>query len=80
MFFSARLRIPIDVALSAAGATSSAIATPTDVLKVRMQVHGRGMGDQMGLVGCFRQIYQQEGIAGLWRVRSIVIFIGHVLQ
>lgn len=51
-----------------AGAVSSAIATPTDVLKVRMQVHGRGMSDQMGLAGCFRQIYQQEGISGLWRV------------
>lgn len=51
-----------------AGAISSAIATPTDVLKVRMQVHGRGMSDQMGLIGCFREIYHQEGISGLWRV------------
>lgn len=50
-----------------AGAISSAIATPTDVLKVRMQVHGRG-SDQVGLIGCFREIYQHEGIPGLWRV------------
>lgn len=51
-----------------AGAISSAIATPTDVLKVRMQVHGRGT-EQIGLIGCFREIYQYEGIRGLWRVR-----------
>lgn len=50
-----------------AGAVSSAIANPTDVLKVRMQVHGRGT-DQIGLYGCFRQVYQYEGIAGLWKV------------
>lgn len=54
--------------MSLAGAISSAIATPTDVLKVRMQVHGRGMSDQLGLIGCFREIYHQEGISGLWRV------------
>lgn len=50
-----------------AGAISSAIATPTDVLKVRMQVHGRAM-DQVGLIGCFQEIYHNEGISGLWRV------------
>lgn len=53
--------------LSLAGAISSAIATPTDVVKVRMQVHGRG-ADQSGLIGCFREIYHNEGISGLWRV------------
>lgn len=50
-----------------AGAISSAIANPTDVLKVRMQVHGRGT-DKMGLIGCFREIYHYEGISGMWRV------------
>lgn len=50
-----------------AGAISSAIATPTDVLKVRMQVHGRG-SDHVGLIGCFREIYHTEGVSGLWRV------------
>lgn len=49
-----------------AGAVSSAIATPTDVLKVRMQVHGRGT-EQRGLFGCFVQIYRLEGVRGLWR-------------
>ncbi|XP_017841152.2 LOW QUALITY PROTEIN: mitochondrial uncoupling protein Bmcp [Drosophila busckii] len=49
-----------------AGAISSAIANPTDVLKVRMQVHGKGT-DQMGLMGCFKEIYKFEGMRGLWR-------------
>lgn len=50
-----------------AGAVSSAIANPTDVLKVRMQVHGRGT-ENIGLFGCFQQIYKHEGIPGLWKV------------
>lgn len=50
-----------------AGAISSAIANPTDVLKVRMQVHGRG-SHEMGLVKCFHEIYVHEGVRGLWRV------------
>ncbi|XP_049295604.1 mitochondrial uncoupling protein Bmcp [Anopheles funestus] len=49
-----------------AGAISSAIANPTDVLKVRMQVHGRGTSD-VGLLRCFREIYVHEGLRGLWR-------------
>lgn len=49
-----------------AGAISSAIATPTDVLKVRMQVHGRGT-DKIGLLGCFREVYKNEGVSGLWK-------------
>lgn len=50
-----------------AGAVSSAIATPTDVLKVRMQVHGKG-SEHFGLFGCFNEIYRLEGVRGLWRV------------
>ncbi|XP_013147161.1 PREDICTED: kidney mitochondrial carrier protein 1 isoform X2 [Papilio polytes] len=46
-----------------AGGLSSAIANPTDVLKVRMQV-----GDEKrNLVRCFVSIYRAEGYAGLWR-------------
>ncbi|XP_047042183.1 mitochondrial uncoupling protein Bmcp [Helicoverpa zea] len=46
-----------------AGGLSSAIANPTDVLKVRMQV-----GDEKrGLVRCFGEIYRLEGLRGLWR-------------
>ncbi|EDS36958.1 mitochondrial carrier protein [Culex quinquefasciatus] len=49
-----------------AGAVSSAIANPTDVLKVRMQVSGKGTNNA-GLVRCFKEIYVYEGVRGLWR-------------
>lgn len=49
-----------------AGAVSSAIANPTDVLKVRMQV--QGTTGNIGLVDCFKDVYTHEGISGLWRV------------
>lgn len=49
-----------------AGALSSAIANPTDVLKVRMQV--QGAVSHGGLVACFKDVYTKEGVAGLWRV------------
>lgn len=47
-----------------AGMLSSAIANPTDVLKVRMQVHGH----HHSLTSCFQDVYYHEGIGGLWRV------------
>lgn len=64
-----------------AGAISSAIANPTDVLKVRMQVHGNGGGGRAAVTGAaaepclhnvnlfraFHNIYQYEGMKGLWR-------------
>lgn len=50
----------------AAGAISSAIANPTDVLKVRMQVHGKG-SQQKSIWHCFHEIYKYEGTKGLWR-------------
>lgn len=48
-----------------AGASSSAIANPTDVLKVRMQVHGKG-SDQT-LYKHFYEIFVTEGVRGLYR-------------
>ncbi|CAG4991550.1 unnamed protein product [Colias eurytheme] len=46
-----------------AGGLSSAIANPTDVLKVRMQ-----MGtEKRNIVRCFVSIQRAEGWAGLWR-------------
>ncbi|RZF43034.1 hypothetical protein LSTR_LSTR001212 [Laodelphax striatellus] len=48
-----------------AGIVSSAIANPTDVLKVRMQVLGGR--DGASLVSCFLDVYRHEGITGLWR-------------
>lgn len=55
-----------------AGMVSSAIANPTDVLKVRMQV--LGSQSQRGIVGCFQDVYHQEGVAGLWRVSCLLIY------
>jgi solute carrier family 25 protein 14/30 len=51
---------------------SSAIANPTDVLKVRMQI--LGSQSQRGIVGCFQDVYQEEGVAGLWRVSKLLIY------
>jgi solute carrier family 25 protein 14/30 len=48
-----------------AGAVSSAIANPTDVLKVRMQV--QGSHGNVSLIDCFKDVYTHEGISGLWR-------------
>ncbi|XP_022914444.1 mitochondrial uncoupling protein Bmcp [Onthophagus taurus] len=48
-----------------AGSFSSAIANPTDVLKVRMQVEGTT--GNISLFACFKNVYYQEGISGLWR-------------
>lgn len=49
-----------------AGMVSSAIANPTDVLKVRMQV--LGVQAHRSLLQCFQDLYKHEGIEGLWRV------------
>ncbi|XP_011506134.1 PREDICTED: kidney mitochondrial carrier protein 1 isoform X2 [Ceratosolen solmsi marchali] len=53
------------VCAAIAGAISSAIANPTDVVKVRMQV--TGVEANLTLYGCFQDVYQYEGIRGLWR-------------
>lgn len=50
----------------AAGAISSAIANPTDVLKVRMQINGDKTASR-NMVRAFRDIYRNEGSRGLWR-------------
>jgi len=52
---------------------SSAIANPTDVLKVRMQI--LGSHSQRGIMHCFQEIYLEEGVAGLWRVSYLLIKI-----
>lgn len=56
-----------------AGMLSSAIANPTDVLKVRMQI--LGSHSQRGIMHCFQEIYLEEGVAGLWRVSYLLIKI-----
>lgn len=52
-----------------AGAVSSAIANPTDVLKVRMQILGV---QAQGLRGAALDLYRHEGLGGLWRVSVLV--------
>lgn len=56
-----------------AGAFSSAIANPTDVLKVRMQVQGIRV-HSVGLLRCFKDIYKNEGVSGLWRVSCLLFW------
>uniref|UniRef100_A0A0B6Y7I0 Solute carrier family 25 member 7 n=1 Tax=Arion vulgaris TaxID=1028688 RepID=A0A0B6Y7I0_9EUPU len=49
-----------------AGITSSTIANPTDVLKVRMQARGASATNE-NMFYSFVNIYKQEGVSGLWR-------------
>lgn len=63
------------VCAALAGAISSAIANPTDVVKVRMQVTGNDTN--VSLFTCFRDVYEHEGIRGLWRV--IYIFFKYII-
>ncbi|KAG5347220.1 KMCP1 protein, partial [Acromyrmex charruanus] len=53
------------VCAALAGAISSAIANPTDVVKVRMQVNGNERN--ISLFTCFQDVYRYEGVRGLWR-------------
>ena len=57
----------VSLVLSFPGVVSSSIANPTDVLKVRMQAANDSVR-QKGMLRCFADIYQQEGVRGLWRV------------
>lgn len=60
-----RLGINVFCAVTA-GVVSSAMANPTDVLKVRLQ-SGRSDFKEKSLLQAFISIYNQEGIQGLWR-------------
>lgn len=64
------------VCAALAGAISSAIANPTDVVKVRMQV--TGSNSNLSLFGCFQDVYQHEGISGLWRVCKLIIHFNNI--
>jgi len=48
-----------------AGSVSSAVATPTDVIKVRMQA--RATGGLGGFLTVARDIARSEGVGGLWK-------------
>lgn len=73
----------------AAGAISSSLCNPTDVLKVRLQAQTEGTvsHQQKNMLSMFIDIYHQEGFKGLYRVRKIVkifyimsIIISSVIQ
>lgn len=64
------------VCAALAGAISSAIANPTDVVKVRMQVTGGTTN--ISLFTCFQDVYKHEGIRGLWRVIYIFLIYCHL--
>lgn len=49
-----------------AGIVSSAIANPTDVLKVRLQAK-TDINDKESMLHAFGRIYKEEGVKGLWR-------------
>lgn len=55
-----------------AGAISSSICNPTDVLKVRLQAQTKGTVNQRqrNMMSMFVDIYRQEGLKGLYRVRK----------
>eukprot|EP01135_Chromosphaera_perkinsii_P002443 Nk52_evm49s223 gene=Nk52_evmTU49s223 len=53
-----------------AGVTSSSIANPTDVLKIRMQAQsssGGGGNAREGMFAVLKRAYQSDGFFGLWR-------------
>ena len=53
---------------AASGVVGQFIASPTDLIKVRMQASGRGQGPKYnGIMDAGRQIVQQHGIKGLWK-------------
>lgn len=60
-----RLGINVFCAVTA-GVVASAMANPTDVLKVRLQ-SGRKEFKEKSLLQAFISIYNQEGVQGLWR-------------
>eukprot|EP00300_Choanocystis_sp_HF-7_P041832 c8617_g1_i1.p2 GENE.c8617_g1_i1~~c8617_g1_i1.p2 ORF type:complete len:303 (+),score=56.20 c8617_g1_i1:152-1060(+) len=58
------------VAGAAAGAISSAVCNPTDLIKVRLQADGMSAGSTpryRGMWDAFRTIVRAEGVTGLWK-------------
>ena len=60
-----------------AGAIASAIANPSDLMKVRLQTDGMAKDEAgkllpkryTGMVNCFMTIVKEEGVLALWTVR-----------
>ncbi|OXA50968.1 Kidney mitochondrial carrier protein 1 [Folsomia candida] len=55
-----------------AGMASSALANPTDVLKVRMQAAAGPTSSHTTIFQAFRKIYKFEGVKGLWRRAGVI--------
>lgn len=45
-----------------------------------MQVSGTTGGPNIGLVNCFKDVYTQEGISGLWRVYIYIFFFWQYME
>lgn len=63
-----------------AGAFAQFIASPTDLLKVHIQMEGkrRLMGEPprvKGLYDAFIKIVQSSGLRGLWKGKNIMVYI-----
>lgn len=59
-----------------AGAVSSAMCNPTDVLKVRLQAQTVGsVSTNTGMLMNFKDIYKLEGLRGLYRVMIFYWFL-----
>ena len=65
------------VAGGAAGAVASAIANPSDLMKVRLQTDGMAKDEAgkllpkryTGMANCFMTIVKEEGVVALWTAR-----------
>lgn len=58
-----------------AGAVSSALCNPTDVLKVRLQAQTTGtVIAEHSMLHSFVNIYKMEGLSGLYRVRDLLFY------
>ncbi|PRP79358.1 mitochondrial substrate carrier family protein ucpB-like, partial [Planoprotostelium fungivorum] len=55
------------IAGATTGAFAAAIATPTDLIKVRMQASSKSQSRYNGLTDAFISIARTEGLKGLWR-------------
>lgn len=50
-----------------AGAIANFLSTPADLMKVRFQADASGELSRRGLLRCWRDVVQKEGVAALWR-------------
>ena len=55
------------VAGSISGAATVAVTTPTDLLKIKLQLRRSGGGTLGDMAGCAREVYKSEGFRGFFR-------------